>query len=163
MSTNKQHGWVGVVLDGALAHYDRRRGVEHIGDPIPAMVELVKSYQENGIEVRIVTDRVAGELKLDNESSTEDIKRADKIRMAITNWVAAVFDKHVDVTCVHDADMIALYDARCIQVEMNTGVGLVAYYKDAADMMNTQLEDIRKALGLARQSEIMAEIGRLVS
>lgn len=30
--------WLGVDLDGTLAVYDKWRGIEHIGAPIPAMV-----------------------------------------------------------------------------------------------------------------------------
>ena len=52
-------GWIGVDLDGTLAHYDEWRGVEHIGAPIPRMVERVKDWLQLGIEVRIVTARVS--------------------------------------------------------------------------------------------------------
>lgn len=34
-------GWIGVDLDGTLAHYEGWKGVEHIGEPIPAMVERI--------------------------------------------------------------------------------------------------------------------------
>ena len=32
-------GWIGVDLDGTLATYEEWRGLEHIGDPVPAMKE----------------------------------------------------------------------------------------------------------------------------
>jgi len=34
--------WIGVDLDGTLAKYGEWRGVEHIGEPIPPMVDRVK-------------------------------------------------------------------------------------------------------------------------
>ena len=33
MSDHYEKGWIGVDLDGTLAHYDKWRGVEHVGDP----------------------------------------------------------------------------------------------------------------------------------
>jgi len=36
--------WIGVDLDGTLAVYDGWRGPEHIGPPVPAMVERVKRW-----------------------------------------------------------------------------------------------------------------------
>ena len=40
-------GWIGVDLDGTLAHYDKWRGVEHIGKPVPVMLERVKKWLES--------------------------------------------------------------------------------------------------------------------
>lgn len=53
-------GWIGVDLDGTLAHYDGWKGPEHIGAPIPAMVERVKAWLAEGKEVRISTARADG-------------------------------------------------------------------------------------------------------
>lgn len=35
-------GWIGVDLDGTLAFYDSWRGIDHIGAPIPLMLQRVK-------------------------------------------------------------------------------------------------------------------------
>lgn len=35
-------GWIGVDLDGTLAHYDSWRGVDHIGAPVIPMLDRVK-------------------------------------------------------------------------------------------------------------------------
>jgi hypothetical protein len=51
-------GWIGVDLDGTLAYYDHWRGAEHIGEPIPAMLERVKRWLADGKDVRIFTARV---------------------------------------------------------------------------------------------------------
>ena len=36
--------WIGVDLDGTLAEWDGWKGHEHIGPPIPAMLERVKRW-----------------------------------------------------------------------------------------------------------------------
>lgn len=41
-------GWIGVDLDGTLAHYDRWRGIDHVGDPVPAMMNRVKEARPIG-------------------------------------------------------------------------------------------------------------------
>jgi hypothetical protein len=51
-------GWVGVDLDGTLATYNTWEGPEHIGEPIPEMVERVKAWRRDGRAVRIFTARV---------------------------------------------------------------------------------------------------------
>ena len=35
-------GWIGVDLDGTLAHYNGWKGIEHVGDPVPAMIDRVR-------------------------------------------------------------------------------------------------------------------------
>ena len=45
MSTS---GWVGVDLDGTLAQYDGWKGVDHIGDPVPKMLERVRNWLADG-------------------------------------------------------------------------------------------------------------------
>src|SRR5207344_2652938 len=51
-------GWIGVDLDGTLAYYDQWRGPEHIGEPVPAMLERVQRWLAEGKDVRIFTARV---------------------------------------------------------------------------------------------------------
>ena len=53
------NGWIGVDLDGTLAHYDTWRGPAHIGEPIPKMLERVKWWVSQGKTVQIFTARVA--------------------------------------------------------------------------------------------------------
>ena len=36
--------WVGVDLDGTLAHWDGWKGVEHIGEPIQPMIARVNAW-----------------------------------------------------------------------------------------------------------------------
>lgn len=117
-------GWIGVDLDGTLAYYDKWRGPEHIGEPIPKMVERVLHWMQHGPEVRIMTARVSP------GKGDEDVCRA-----AIEKWL----EKHVyarlpasfvdapvpfpflKLTHEKDYKMIELWDDRCVQVIPNTG------------------------------------------
>ena len=49
--------WIAVDLDGTLAEYDYWRGIEHIGCPIPKMLERIEKWRAAGLEVRIFTAR----------------------------------------------------------------------------------------------------------
>ena len=45
--------WTGIDLDGTLACYDRSSSTDRIGEPVPAMMALVKKMINNGIRVKI--------------------------------------------------------------------------------------------------------------
>lgn len=107
MSNN---GWIGVDLDGTLAYYDRWRGLDHIGAPIPAMVERVKRWIADGHTVKIFTARIS----LPEER--------DIVIHALRNWLeVAGLPTSLEVTNVKDFGMIELWDDRAVQVEANTG------------------------------------------
>lgn len=103
-------GWIGVDFDGTLAktmdwhgHNDGR-----VGEPIWPMVERVKQWLEDGVEVRILTARAG---------AGADPKHLD----AIDKFCREVFDRTLPVTCSKDFNMIELWDDRAVQVEPNTG------------------------------------------
>ena len=52
-------GWYGFDLDGVLAKYDGWKGIDHIGEPVKPMVELIKQMHDEGKVVKIMTARVA--------------------------------------------------------------------------------------------------------
>lgn len=52
-------GWYGFDLDGTLAKYDGWKGIDHIGEPVKPMVELMKRMHDEGKVVKIMTARVA--------------------------------------------------------------------------------------------------------
>ena len=52
-------GWYGFDLDGTLAKYDGWKGIDHIGEPVKPMVELIRRMHDEGKVVKIVTARVA--------------------------------------------------------------------------------------------------------
>ena len=50
------NGWIGVDLDGTLAHYEGWQGETHIGAPISAMVERVKRWLGDYIAANLDND-----------------------------------------------------------------------------------------------------------
>lgn len=109
-------GWIGVDLDGTLAHYDGWIAPDHIGDPIDAMVQRVKRWLDEGRTVKIFTARVSYP---GNDHQRE--QEAGLARIAIQDWCREVFGFVLDITCEKDFGMVTLYDDRCRQVELNTG------------------------------------------
>ena len=103
-------GWIGVDLDGTLAHYDEWDGVDHIGAPIAPMVKRVKAWLEQGIEVRIFTARVGG-----------TPEQAATARPHIERWCREHLGEVLPVTATKDFGMYELWDDRVVQVERNTG------------------------------------------
>jgi hypothetical protein len=104
------NGWVGVDLDGTLAFYDHWRGPEHIGAPIPAMLERVKRWIAEGREVRIFTARV------DNANGD-----AFTARRAIEAYCQEHVGEVLPITNQKDYRMVEMWDDRCVQVIPNTG------------------------------------------
>ena len=102
--------WIAVDLDGTLAHYDEWRGVDHIGPPIPAMVDRVKQWLAEGTTVKVFTARVSG-----------NAVEANAARLVIQRWLVKQGIGGLEITCRKDYHMIALWDDRCVQVVPNTG------------------------------------------
>jgi len=103
--------WIGVDLDGTLAYYDDWIGIETIGEPIMPMVERVKDWLNQGIEVKIVTARVFPVPGRDLEAT----------KAYIYAWCLKNIGKMLPIVANKDLDMIVLWDDRCVQVEKNTG------------------------------------------
>lgn len=103
-------GWIGVDLDGALAHYDGWVSIDHIGEPVPAMLQRVKDWLAAGKDVRIFTARV---------SCPDD--QYPRVRAAIDTWTTKHLGRALPVTCFKDMHMVQLWDDRCVQVKPNTG------------------------------------------
>ncbi len=140
-------GWLAVDLDGTLAEYDKFRGHDHIGAPIPAMVERVKALIASGFEVRIFTARVADPTEWKCEKChdmgtawSRDYWRDPATGLAgrkissracdcgarepidvVRDWVLAHIGLPLKVTNLKDQHMVELWDDRCVQVEKNTG------------------------------------------
>lgn len=104
-------GWVGVDLDGVLARYEGFKGSTRIGMPVPAMVERVRRWLSEGIEVRVFTARM---------SEPNPRVRAE-IAQAIRDWTRAHIGTALEATCVKDYAMDELWDDRAVAVEANTG------------------------------------------
>jgi hypothetical protein len=97
--------WIGVDLDGTLAHYAGWKGRDHIGDPIPPMLERVKRWLDEGKKIKIFTARACDQ---DHISPVKE-------------WLKKNGLPDLEVTNCKDFGMVALYDDRCIQVITNTG------------------------------------------
>lgn len=100
--------WVGVDLDGTLAHWDGWKGIEHIGEPIQPMMARVNAWVSEGITVKIFTARA---------SLPEQIPY-------IHDWLEKHGLPRLEVTNIKDFEMVELWDDRCIQVVPNTGMPL---------------------------------------
>lgn len=113
-------GWIGVDLDGTLAHYEGWLGISVIGEPIPAMIARVKAWLADGVKVKIFTARVCsfGDPELDDEA-----------RGAIQEWCRLHVGEVLEVTNVKDFAMIELWDDRAVRVQMNTGEPCCNYSK----------------------------------
>jgi hypothetical protein len=100
-------GWIGVDLDGTLAHYDGWKGpeFEHIGAPIPMMLERVKNWLADGRDVRIFTARA---------SIPEQVP-------PVFEWCRRHLGRTLIVTYQKDIAMVELWDDRAVQVIPNTG------------------------------------------
>jgi len=112
-------GWIGIDLDATLAHYEGWKGVDHIGDPVPAMLERVKRWIEEGQRVKIMTARIyCGE---SGEPAGDRYRDAQIARRAIEKWCLKHIGAIIPITCCKDTQMITLWDDRCVQVKPNTG------------------------------------------
>lgn len=118
-------GWIGIDMDGTLAHYDGWRGELNIGDPIPVMLERVKGWILQGKSIKIVTARVS----VGNGDRSQST--VDQIRGAIQDWCELHLAIRPEVVCCKDFGMIELWDDRCVQVVPNTGMTIEEF--QAAD------------------------------
>lgn len=140
-------GWHGFDLDGTLAVYDKWEGIDHIGEPVAPMVDLITRMHENNEVVKIVTARVSPrkvpEVK-DNPYRgipVPDYAKIDNAGFGLTmtlgamyamdTWTAREFIidwclKYLsfipEITHEKDHLMLDLYDDRVKQVIPNKGI-----------------------------------------
>lgn len=122
-------GWIGVDLDGTLAHYDGWKSCDHIGEPVPLMLQRVMDWLREGRDVRIFTARIScPEFPMDphlERPIREAIlqRRADArvARTAIWAWCEKHLGRRLQITCQKDYAMVELWDDRAFRVEQNTG------------------------------------------
>jgi hypothetical protein len=149
MSTHK--GWIGVDLDGTLAEYTTWKGSDHIGAPIPKMLERVKAWLAAGQEVRIFTARVSPAAAALNGEKMDDIVGR------IHAWCTEHVGRPLAVTHEKDMAMVQLWDDRAVQIVPNTGDradGRCAVGTEAA-----VCEDIarRQQVGIKKYGQTVAE------
>jgi len=105
-------GWIGVDLDRTLAEYHHGMDPYTIGDPLPEMVNRVKSWIAEGKDVRVFTARVA---------PAEDGRDFERVVAAIEVWCYINIGHVLPITCTKDHGMVELWDDRVVTVEANTG------------------------------------------
>lgn len=135
-------GWYGFDLDGTLAVYDKWRGIDHIGEPVEPMVDLLNGMRKEGKVVKILTARVAPRSNTDRKMNPYP---TDNDVLYAVGKVA--YEKHSDIymkpfwsamefvqdwclrnlgfipEITHEKDhlMLCLYDDRVKQVVPNEG------------------------------------------
>ena len=140
-------GWYGFDLDGTLAKYDGWKGIDHIGEPVKPMVELIKQMRDKGKVVKIMTARIAPRLcgethaqgcrcgrceeeagkppvlqeqylvELGNDGTTVKRRASDYVR----DWCADNLGFIPEIVYQKDHLMLELYDDRVKQVVPNEG------------------------------------------
>lgn len=108
--------WIAVDLDGTLAFYEEFKGPLHIGPPIKLMLQRVRKWLDEGLDVRIFTARVGPNNPLGEGLTME------RIVMSIQDWCELYLGRRLPVTCTKDYHMKELWDDRCVQVIPNTGM-----------------------------------------
>ena len=111
--------WIGVDLDGTLAHYDKWEGPHKIGKPIKKMAAKVNSWHKQGKIVKIITARVGNQPK----------RYVDYVTGKIHEWLELNGMPRLEVTATKDLGMVEMYDDRCVQIVPNTGMPLEQFLK----------------------------------
>lgn len=148
---SKHKGWIGVDLDGTLAHYDTWRGKTHIGEPVLPMLARVKQWIAGGQEVRIFTARVSPQAcRLNGDTLEQTVQ-------PIQAWCLKHAGVILEVTHEKDMEMIQLWDDRAVQITPNTG--LRADGDVATGIELEVVRDIarRQALGVAKYGTTVAD------
>lgn len=119
----KTSGWIGVDLDGTLAHWESGDDPMTIGAPVPRMVMQVWRWLQAGEDVRVFTARVdGGEVALAaGDPAGEKYRDVEAVRKMIEAWCLEHVGVVLPVTNRKDYGMKALFDDRAYRVERNTG------------------------------------------
>lgn len=149
-------GWYGFDLDGTLAKYDKWEGINHIGEPVKHMVDLIKIMHAEGRVVKILTARVAPREDIeirpnpyptdqavydaigrDNEERYRDIYQAPKwtAREFVSDWCLKNLGFLPEITHEKDHLMLELYDDRVKQVVPNEGLLVEDLYRECVNML----------------------------
>lgn len=99
------NGWMGVELDGVLAHYEDGQSLQTIGEPISKMRMRVQQWLMAGIDVRLFTARAtdSGQLPV------------------IQHWLKEQGLDAMKITCEKNFAMSQFWDDRAVHVITNTG------------------------------------------
>lgn len=135
--------WIGVDLDGTLARYDKNFKPLEVGEPIQPMVDLVKQWRREGLDVRIFTARAAttpitsvniqGQIAHarkygETMTEAEAVKRIEtwnlmrpQIIQAVEQWCLKHLGEVLPITCEKDFMCKEIWDDRAVRVVFNEG------------------------------------------
>lgn len=142
-------GWIAVDLDGTLAHWGEPYDVLVIGEPILPMVDRVKAWLADDLDVRIFTARVgpatadeclaalialsklhaqgAGLTPFSTNHHLPQEYWDQYQRALIGRWCHAHLGVTLPITATKDFHMWQHWDDRCVQVVPNTGLTLIEH------------------------------------
>lgn len=95
-----------VDLDGVLAHYDGFKGEDHIGEPVPSMIERVRQWLAEGDEVVIFTARA---------------HHGGNAVKVVEDWCERFIGTKLEVTNEKRPEFTDFWDDRAVRVVKNTG------------------------------------------
>lgn len=116
MNVKSHTGWIGVDLDGTLAHYEGWKDGA-IGAPIPGIVEAIKTARAAGTEVRILTARAFGGIDVTGSPFLNTVAVSQ-----VQDWCEKHVGERLPVIFWKDMQMLELWDDRAIQVIPNQGI-----------------------------------------
>ena len=161
-------GWYGFDLDGTLAKYDKWEGIDHIGEPVKPMVDLIKRMHAEGKVVKILTARVSPRANTkykvrekcappgyvttaDFSSLSVDAKTwIENMYLGLDTWGAREFIidwclKNLgflpEITHEKDHLMLELYDDRVKQVVPNEGLLVEDLYRECGEILRKAHSD----------------------
>ena len=104
------NGWIGVDLDGTLAHYTSWQGIQHIGEPIQPMRYKVLLAIAHGAHIKIFTAR-ACQAQDNRELAIKHIQ----------DWTEKHLGMRLEVTAEKDFSCLEIWDDRAKEVIHNEG------------------------------------------
>lgn len=108
-----------VDFDGTLAYSIHDQWDGPLGEPISQMVERVKAWIAEGVEVRIFTARVS---PLDKYGYPVDPARLEDLKERIGNWTLIHCGRRLESTNCKDHNVNRIWDDRARQVIRDTGI-----------------------------------------
>ena len=136
-------GWYGFDLDGTLAKYDGWKGIDHIGEPVEPMVDLIKKMHDEGKVVKILTARIAPH-KLEDGTigesyitipDGEGVANRNYAHQFINDWCHFNLGFIPEIVYQKDHLMLELYDDRVKQVVPNEGLLVEDLYRECGRML----------------------------
>lgn len=139
MTLYESKAWIGVDLDGTLACYDGWKHEGHIGAPNPVMVELVKTWLDQGRRVKVFTARVSPLLEAP-PGQREHLRR--QLVTPIEDWCIEHIGQKLEVVCHKDKYCTKIYDDIAIQVSRFTSEQALCVQPDQTPEAKARLKDL---------------------